>query len=162
MQQPKELYSSLKSIIKATFILILTCNCVGAQNIYSFKVYLKDQIIEVFLDGILTKTILCSTGRELGTTPVGTFKPYLKKEEASWVGRESIKYYYITKFNNDIAFHSLIEGDHPFVVDGKRLFEARQPSSMGCVRVKKEDAEWIYRLPLGMSVEIIEDREKSY
>jgi lipoprotein-anchoring transpeptidase ErfK/SrfK len=149
----------MKNLMKCIFIFALAFGSAHAQNNYSFSVYLKDQMIEVSVDGLLLKTIPCSTGIKPGSTPTGRFKTYSKKEKGIWVEQDGtqIMYYYITKFNGDISFHSLIEGNHAFVEEGKKRYEARKPSSMGCIRLQKEDARWIYDLPLEMAVEIIDD-----
>jgi len=150
-----------KKFIQSIFVLILafcfTTAHANLQGHYSFKVYLKDQIVKVFRDGVFLKKIPCSTGTKPGSTPTGKFKTYAQKEKDIWVEKDGteISYYYITKFNNSVAFHSLLEGNHSFVDEGNKLFSDRKTSSMGCVRLKKEDAKWIYSLPLGASVEVI-------
>lgn len=128
------------------------------QNIYQIKVYLNNQNIEVFRDGALVKTIPCSTGIKPGTTIPGKFKTYARQEKDVWVEKDGkeINYYYITRFNDKNAFHSMIEGNHPLVEEGKKLFAGRKPSSMGCIRLRKKDAKWVYNLPLDTTVEVID------
>lgn len=129
---------------------------------YSIKVYLDNQNVEIFRDGNLIKKIPCSTGIKPGTTVPGKFKTYLQKEKDVWkeTNGSEINYYYITRINENNSFHSMIEGNHPLVEEGNKLFAERKPSSMGCIRLRKQDAEWIYRLPLGVSVEIIAADDK--
>lgn len=129
-----------------------------SQNNYNIKVYLSSQNIEIFQDNILLKTIPCSTGIKPGSTPPGKFKTYFRKEQDVWIEKDGteIYYYYITRFNDNVAFHSMIEGDHHLVDEGKKLFSQRKTSSMGCVRLIKEDSKWIYDLPLGASVEVLD------
>ena len=139
-------------------IFSFTSNFAYGQDLYSFKIYLKDQTVKVYQDDQLIKEFPCSTGIKAGSTPSGSFKTYFKKEKDTWVEDDGteINYYYSIKFNKNIAFHSQIEGDHPLVKEGEKLFLDRKPSSMGCVRLEKEDAKWIYDLPLGMDVEVID------
>jgi len=120
---------------------------------------LKGQVVEVFREGKLIKKIPCSTGIKPGSTPVGKFITYSRKEINEWVEDEGteIKYYYATKFNNNIYFHSLVEGNHILVDQWIRLYETGKPSSMGCVRISKEDAKWHDGLPQGIEVEITQD-----
>ena len=147
----------MKSLIKLILIFVLTCDFANAQNAYTFKVYLKEQMIDVFLEGVLLKKIPCSTGIKPGSTPTGAFRTFQRKEKSERVRNGTkICYYYITKINNNFSFHSLIEGNHFLVDEGKRLYKARKPSSNGCIRLKKEDAKWIYDLPLGIAVEVID------
>ena len=129
-----------------------------SQYNYYLKVYLNNQNIEVLRDGVLLKNIPCSTGVKPGSTLLGKFKTYFRKEKDIWIEKDGteINYYYVTKFNDSNAFHSMIEGDHPLVEEGKKLFAERKPSSMGCIRLSKEDAKWIYNLPLETPVEVLD------
>jgi lipoprotein-anchoring transpeptidase ErfK/SrfK len=151
----------MKVFIKffALLLITLTSTFANAQDSYTFKVHLKQQSIDVLKNGTLFKQIPCSSGKNPGSTPAGKFQTYAQKDQDVWVENDGteLKYYYITKFNGNVAFHSLVEGNHPFVEEGKKLFSERKPSSMGCVRVTKEDAKWIYNLPLGATVEVLED-----
>lgn len=132
-----------------------------SEKSYSIKVYLNGQRVEIFRNGGLIKIIPCSTGINPGTTLSGKFKTYLRQEKEIWKESDGseISYYYVTRINDKNAFHSMIEGNHPLVEEGKKLFAERKPSSMGCIRLRKEDAEWIYRLPLGISVEVVPDNQ---
>lgn len=146
--------------ILLTIFLCLTSVVAYAEDTYNFEVYLEDQIVKVYKNGQLFNEFPCSTGKKAGSTPSGKFKTHSKKPQDVWVEEDGteINYYYLTKFNNNVAFHSQIEGDHPLVREGEELFIARKPSSLGCVRLTKEDAQWIYGLPLGVDVEVIEGR----
>ena len=149
----------MKNFIKIIFIFLLSNSCVNAQNNYFLKVYLKDQVIDVYDNETLIKKISCSTGIKHGSTPLGKFYTNYKKEKDKWIEKDGseIQYYYITRFNKYISFHSLLEGDH-FLVDlGNSLYKEGKPSSMGCIRVSKDDAKWIYNLPLGAFVEITDN-----
>lgn len=140
------------------FCFLLNTSVSAKQNEYILKVYLSTQTIEVFRSGKLVKKMPCSTGIKPGSTAVGKFKTHSRNEVSSWVedNGERVSYYYTTKFNGHTGFHSMIEGKHPLVLEGRRLFNDRKPSGMGCVRLKKEGAKWIYDLPLGILVEVME------
>ncbi len=150
----------MKNFIQTIFLIsiFLLAPFSYAKDYYLLKVSLAKQEIEVFHNKRLIKTLPCSTAIKPGGTPTGKFKTYMHQEKESWreEGGTEISYYYITRFNKNFGFHSMIEGDHPLVEEGKKLFEERKPSSMGCVRLKKEDAKWIYDLPLGAKVKISE------
>lgn len=149
----------MKNFVKFIFIILFSNSCVKAQNNYYLKVYLKDQLVYVYANEKLIKKMPCSTGIKLNSTPVGKFYTNYKKEKDKWIEENGseISYYYITRFNKYISFHSLLEGDHFLVKLGNNLYNSGKPSSMGCVRVSKDDAKWIYKLPLGSSVEIIDN-----
>jgi len=128
---------------------------------FAIKIYLQTQNVDVFQNGILLKTIPCSTGIKPGLTKPGKFAISFRKPKSTWIEKhdgteEEISYYYITVFNDPNAFHSMIEGNHPLVDEGKKLFSERKPSSLGCIRLRKEDAKWIYNLPIGTPVEVID------
>lgn len=121
---------------------------------YDIIVDTKAQEIEVFCDNTLLKKMPCSTGMEGHSTPRGTFQVFEKEESDSFQeGDSDISFFYITRFNGHIAFHSMLVGDHSFVQEGIEKFEAKEPSSMGCVRLLSEDAKWMYEsLPIGSNV----------
>lgn len=153
-----------KILIKVTLFLgLIFCSSLiyantNSSDKYHIKVYLNNQSVEVFRNGSLLKKMPCSTGIKTGSTLKGKFKTYTRKESDIWIETDGseIKYYYITRFNDKNAFHSMIEGEHPLVKEGKKLFAERKPSSMGCIRLRKEDAKWIYNLPLDTPVEIFD------
>jgi hypothetical protein len=155
----KQLFRLLSSLIILLLFLPMQTFAEVSSKRYNIKVYLGNQNVEIFRDGQLIKKIPCSTGINPGTTIPGKFKTYLQKEKDVWKEADGseVNYYYITSINEKNAFHSMIEGNHPLVEEGKKLFAERKPSSMGCIRLRKEDAEWIYHLPLGVSVEVIGD-----
>lgn len=129
-----------------------------AESAYYIQVSLHQQTIFIFENDLLVKSMPCSTGILPGSTPTGKFSTYAHKDKKSWLHPDGskISYWYITNFHGDIGFHSMLEGDHDIVVRGQELFAQRQPSSHGCIRLRKEDALWIYKLPLGVAVEIID------
>ena len=137
--------------------IVLTYAYLSAQGSYSIKVNLQDQVVEVFNKGVLLKEMPCSTGVKPGSTPLGKFTTYAHKEKDIWLEKDGteVSYFYITRFKNGISFHSMLEGDSSLVREGRDLFRLRKPSSMGCVRLSKSDAKWIYNLPLGMDVEVV-------
>ncbi len=116
-------------------VIFVHCSA-NAKDNYSLKVSLKNQVIDVFHEDVLIKQIPCSTGVKFGSTPVGEFTTHSKKEKASWVEEDGskISYYYITRFNNYISFHSLLEKNHVLVEEGKRLYKSKKTSSLGCIQ----------------------------
>jgi lipoprotein-anchoring transpeptidase ErfK/SrfK len=93
-----------------------------------------------------------------GTTRIGVFETSAKQKDNTWTKPDgsTVDYFFFTQFDGGIGFHSVLFGKHKFVDEGNRLFAERKPSSMGCVRLMKEDAEWIYKLPLGLKIEVVE------
>jgi lipoprotein-anchoring transpeptidase ErfK/SrfK len=103
------------------------------------------QRMYIFENGMLTRTILCSTGlpNDLQKTPawqgkvgwfVGTFFSFEVYADEAWF-----------LFNDGFLIHSL-----PYLVDknGNKVYQDRdalgvRPSSHGCIRVSPEDAVWL-------------------
>ncbi len=88
----------------------------------------------------LSKTFPCSTGIASEATPCGSFTT---KEQGEWFFSEKYNQggKYWTQITGDILFHSL-----PFSKDKKTILDhtLNTPSSHGCIRLKVEDAQWIY------------------
>lgn len=144
----------------ALIFLSSCCHTTLAPEEILYSVQLDKQQVDVYKAGKKIKTMPCSTAIKKGDTPKGIFKTYAKKDKGIWKGKDgdAITYYFITKFHNDVGFHSQIEGEHKLVKIGHALFAARKPSSKGCVRLKKEDAKWVYDQPLGSIVEVVDTK----
>lgn len=101
---------------------------------------LKAQTL-TYKKGGVTKTFHCSTGREGYRTPKGKFTVYAKE-------RHAISY----KYGNSpmpftLWFHSAGYGIH----ESKSV--PNYPASHGCVRLKHEDAKWLFeQVPVGTPV----------
>ena len=134
------------------------CLYANSQDHYSIKVHLSNQNVEIFRNGVLHKpSHVPQVLNQVLLYQENSNISYSRKEKDGWVENDGtqINYYYITRFNDANAFHSIPEGHHRLVDEGQKLFSERKPSSMGCIRLKKEDAKWIYDLPLKTSVEVI-------
>ncbi|MCH1430874.1 MAG: L,D-transpeptidase family protein [Chlamydiales bacterium] len=140
--------------ITLTFCSFFSLEAVDHSSCYDIIVDTKKQEIEVFCDNTLVRKMPCSTGMEGHSTPKGVFQVFKKEDSDSFQeGDLDVSFFYITRFNGHIAFHSMLVGEHPFVREGIEKFEAKEPSSMGCVRLLSEDAKWMYEsLPLGSNV----------
>ncbi len=118
---------------------------------YQIQVSTKDQRVYVYTHDdkdeytILVKEFICSTGLKSTPTPPGTFTNtgpgarwhYFKKFEC-WAQYA----YYI---DGDIMFHSVLYDEQDVSTLRKGSVSALgSPASHGCVRLRVEDAEWIY------------------
>ena len=121
-------------------------------NSYYIRIDTEDNRVTVYQksgdrwEALATKA--CATGKPSTPTPRGVYHVTWKdrsffKNGASWN--------YVTYFYENYAIHSTgeIEGRYDNHALGKR-------ASHGCVRLKPEDARWIYEnIPVGTPVEVV-------
>lgn len=127
----------------------LTSNNINTLNIESLTsnliyVNLKDQITYIYKGSINNwdkiKSFKCSTGIESEKTPTGIFDV---RERGAWFFSDKYNQggKYWVQFYGDYLFHSVpYNKDQSEVVD----YTLGIPASHGCIRLKTEDAKWIY------------------
>ena len=127
----------------------LTSNNINTLNIESLTsnliyVNLKDQITYIYKGSINNwdkiKSFKCSTGIESEKTPTGIFDV---RERGAWFFSDKYNQggKYWVQFYGDYLFHSVTyNNDQSEVVD----YNLGVPASHGCIRLKTEDAKWIY------------------
>lgn len=127
----------------------LTSNNINTLNIESLTsnliyVNLKDQITYIYKGSINNwdkiKSFKCSTGIESEKTPTGIFDVL---ERGAWFFSDKYNQggKYWVQFYGDYLFHSVpYNKDQSEVVD----YTLGVPASHGCIRLKTEDAKWIY------------------
>lgn len=105
------------------------------------------------------KAIICSTGKEVGDTPLGKFSTLISYKWLRMVDNSYGQYAY--RFYGSILFHSV-----PYYTQNKGNLEWEQfnklgePASLGCVRVCVADAIWlINNCPVGTAVEVYDDAD---
>lgn len=93
-------------------------------------------------------TYLCSTGSNYTPTPTGIFA--LQAHYGAWYFSDYVVYY-PTGYDGDFAFHTTLYG-----YDGSDYDPTLgAPASLGCVRMARADAAYIYyNIPLGTTVVI--------
>ncbi len=111
----------------------------GKQKVF---VYYKEKII---------REMVCSGGAESSPTPTGEFTTS-QKIEYDWIERFDMGAYYWVRFYKTYLFHSI-----PFDKEGNMMMveyeKLGNPVSHGCIRLKVEEAKWLYeKLPLGVKV----------
>jgi lipoprotein-anchoring transpeptidase ErfK/SrfK len=114
---------------------------------------LANQLVTVYYKEGIVKQMVCSSGNDQGPTPLGNFA-INQKIYYAWVPKFNEGAYYWTRFYGPYLFHSV-----PFDSSGKMLTEELNkigtPASHGCIRLKIEEAKWLYEtIPLGVSVVI--------
>lgn len=127
----------------------LTSNNINTLNIESLTsnliyVNLKDQITYIYKGSINNwdkiKSFKCSTGIESEKTPTGIFDV---RERGAWFFSDKYNQggKYWVQFYGDYLFHSVpYNKEQSEVVD----YTLGVPASHGCIRLKTEDAKWIY------------------
>jgi len=116
-------------------------------------VNLTAQLVSVYYNDNLIKSLICSGGTAENPTITGTFTTNQKIYYA-WVPKFNQGAYYWVRFYGAYLFHSV-----PFDKNGNMIAEETNkigtPASHGCVRMALEDAKWFYEtLPLGIKVTI--------
>jgi len=132
-----------------------TTSSIDYSNPGNFRidVNLTAQLVSVYYNDNLIKSLICSGGTAENPTITGTFTTNQKIYYA-WVPKFNEGAYYWTRFYGAYLFHSV-----PFDKDGNMIAEEANkigtPASHGCVRMALEDAKWFYEtLPLGIKVTI--------
>jgi lipoprotein-anchoring transpeptidase ErfK/SrfK len=120
---------------------------------FRIDVNLAAQLVSVYYNEILIKSLACSGGTAEKPTVIGTFTTNQKIYYA-WVPKFNMGAYYWVRFYGAYLFHSV-----PFDKDGNMIVQEASkigtPASHGCIRMALEDAKWFYEtLPLGIKVTI--------
>jgi len=118
---------------------------------FKIEVDLSVQKVFIFYEDNPIREMICSGGTEEKPTPVGEFKT-TQKGYYFWSDKYKVGAYYWVRFYNEYLFHSV-----PFDAEGQMIEEEFEklgsPASHGCIRLKLEDAKWLYdTLPIGIKV----------
>jgi lipoprotein-anchoring transpeptidase ErfK/SrfK len=118
---------------------------------FRIEVDLPRQRLIVFYSDEILKEFICSGGTPGDDTPLGEFTT-TEKIEYSWIDRYNVGAYYWVRFYGNYLIHSV-----PFDENGEMIVEEFEklgsPASHGCIRLRLEEAKWIYEtLPLGVKV----------
>ena len=118
---------------------------------FRIDVNLTAQLVSVYYNENLIKSLKCSGGTAENPTVTGTFAT-TQKIYYAWVPKFNEGAYYWVRFYGAYLFHSV-----PFDKSGNMIAEEASkigtPASHGCVRMALEDAKWFYEtLPLGIKV----------
>jgi lipoprotein-anchoring transpeptidase ErfK/SrfK len=120
---------------------------------FRIEIDLARQMVIVFHKDDVLREMMCSGGAPDSPTPLGEYVTSQKIEYA-WVERFGVGAYYWIRFFEDYLIHSV-----PFDENGEMILEEYEklgnPASHGCIRLKLEEARWLYEtLPLGVKVVI--------
>ncbi|MCG9479460.1 MAG: L,D-transpeptidase family protein [Actinomycetia bacterium] len=123
------------------------------SDLFTIDVNLDQQQVDVYFQDQLLRSMPCSGGTAEDPTPTGTFWTN-EKIYYAWLPKYEVGAYYYIRFYGAYLFHSL-----PFDQEGNLIQEEAQklgsPASHGCIRLKVEDAKWLYEtLPLGVEINI--------
>ncbi len=118
---------------------------------FRIEVDLSKQKVFVYYKNELIREMICSGGADESPTPPGEFETS-DKIKYSWVERFDVGAYYWIRFYGNYLFHSV-----PFDKNGEMIIEEYEklgsPVSHGCIRLKLEEAKWLYeKLPSGVKV----------
>lgn len=147
---------------RETQLLLFSADAIKSDRptcMYKLKISVADQKVYAYkwVNGDYTelvRTMVCSTGTYENPTPLGTFT----------AGGPCGKWYYFQKFdcwaqyayriNGPILFHSVIYSEKDeSTLRQSSVNNLGSRASHGCVRLKVEDAKWIYNnCPAGTTV----------
>lgn len=133
---------------------------------YSITVDVSDQRVYVYAwngdgyDAEPVQTFVCSTGTKKNPTPLGTYSADGRATQDQWYYFKDFRCYaqYAFRIFGGILFHS-VTYDEPNEKTLHRgaLNNLGKPASHGCIRLKVEDAKWIFEnCPAGLTVTIQE------
>jgi lipoprotein-anchoring transpeptidase ErfK/SrfK len=120
---------------------------------FRIDVNLTAQLVSVYYNDNLIKSLKCSGGTAENPTITGTFET-TQKIYYAWIPKFNMGAYYWVRFYGAYLFHSV-----PFDKNGNIIAEEASkigtPASHGCIRMTLEDEKWFYEtLPLGIKVTI--------
>ena len=102
------------------------------------------QVVKVYKDGEVIKEMVASTGIEGHETPLGTFEI---QNRGLWFFNEKYgqgaKYWVSFRDWGIYLFHSLAMDENKEIIE-EEAEKLGQPASHGCIRLKVEDAKWVY------------------
>ncbi|WP_195988471.1 L,D-transpeptidase family protein [Clostridium sp. D53t1_180928_C8] len=137
------------TLTSSQLLQAITSSNINTLNIESLTPYLvyvnlADQITYVYKGSMnkwdTVKSFTCSTGIDTEKTPTGIFDV---RERGDWFYSDKYEQggKYWVQFSGDYLFHSVpYNEDQSEVVDNT----LGTPASHGCIRLKTEDAKWIY------------------
>ncbi len=93
----------------------------------------------------LVRTMVCSTGLADTPTPKGTYSAAGRVTDWGYFDKFDVWAQYWFRIQGPYLFHSVLfkERDESTLIAGS-LYKLGTPASHGCVRLKVEDAKWIY------------------
>ena len=123
----------------------------NSSNDFRIEVDLTKQKVFVYYKDNMIKEMICSGGADQSPTPLGEFETS-DKIKYSWVERFNVGAFYWTRFYKTYLFHSV-----PYNENKEMIVEEYEklgsPASHGCIRLKLEEAKWLYdKLPSGVKV----------
>ncbi len=130
---------------------------------YLLKISTKDQKVYAYgwseadeAHTRLVRTMVCSTGLADTPTPKGTFKNTSPVVRWGYFPKYDVWAQYLYRIQGPYLFHSVLydEADESTVKWGS-VNKLGSPASHGCIRLKVEDAKWIYEnCPAGTTVTV--------
>ena len=123
----------------------------NSSDDFRIEVDLTKQKVFVYYKDNMIKEMICSGGAKETPTPPGEFETS-DKIKYSWVERFNVGAFYWTRFYKTYLFHSV-----PYDEKKEMIIEEYEklgsPVSHGCIRLKLEEAKWLYdKLPSGVKV----------
>ncbi|MCX7884681.1 MAG: L,D-transpeptidase family protein [Caloramator sp.] len=128
-----EFYVNYKKLNSATNYLVWVD--IARQRTYIFKKNSQNKFC-------LIQDFLVSTGRDVSPTKTGIFNMHGQRGSYMYLPQYKCSVKYWTRISGSYLFHSIL-----YSRDGKKIIDPTLGvrSSHGCVRLKDEDSQWIYK-----------------
>lgn len=169
----RKIVSLCKKFVLGAFVLLAALVILGgnpkvyAQELMPYQIMVNRaaNCITVFgLDennvySVPVRSFVCSTGKEMGDTPLGF---YVTSDYYRWGMMVDGSYaQYVIRFNGSILFHSVPYYSHSTSnLETDQFNLLGQPASLGCVRLAVSDVKWLYEnCGKGTNVIVYDDAE---
>jgi len=125
----------------------------SSSDNFRIDVDLSVQKVFVYYKDNLIKTMKCSGGTAEKPTPPGDFTT-TERGYSFYNEKYKMGAYYWIRFRDDYLFHSVpFDENREFIQE--EIDKLGTPASHGCIRLKLDEAKWMYdMLPLGVKVKI--------
>ena len=118
---------------------------------FRIEIDLSRQRVTVFYKDDMLREMVCSGGAPESPTPKGEFVTSQKIPKA-FIERFGVGAYYWIRFFEEYLIHS-VPFDENWEMITEEFEKLGSPASHGCIRLKLEEAKWLYEtLPLGVKV----------
>ncbi len=115
-----------------------------AEKGYYVRVFLSEQVVRVYLDGLEIRSMICSSGTAEKPTPTGRF--YIQNRGEFFFAEKYLqggKWWVSFKDWGTYLFHSVPTNRYGEIIP-EEAAKLGQPASHGCIRLALDDSKWFY------------------
>lgn len=111
---------------------------------YYVRVFLSEQVVRVYLDGLEIRSMICSSGTTEKPTPSGRF--HIQNRGEFFFAEKYLqggKWWVSFKDWGTYLFHSVPTNRYGEIIP-EEAAKLGQPASHGCIRLALDDSKWFY------------------